>query len=54
MFGIFADMAKETIRTVKCVDDAVTDLYRDVKQTTEEMGIGPESQREFIREITKK
>lgn len=53
MFGIIADIAKETVKTVKCVDDAITGVYKDAKESSEVLGVGPESQREVIRDIGK-
>jgi hypothetical protein len=50
MFGIFADIVKETVKTVKTVDRAVTDVYKGAKESAEELGVGPRSIREAIKD----
>lgn len=49
MFGILKDIAKETVKTVKCIDEEVTNIYHKAKEVTEDMGIGPESIRNMMR-----
>lgn len=49
MFGILKDIVSETVKTIKTVDDAVTDVYKEVKACAEDMGVGPESLRNMIK-----
>lgn len=51
MFGILRDLAKEAVKTVKTIDDAVTDVYLGAKESAEELGVGPESMREAIEAV---
>lgn len=49
MFGIIKDITKETIKTVKTIDEEVTNIYHEAKEVTEELGIGPKSIRDIIK-----
>lgn len=49
MFGILKDITKETIKTVKTIDEEVTNIYHEAKEATEEIGIGPKSIRDIIK-----
>ncbi|SEN20287.1 hypothetical protein [Paenibacillus sp. OV219] len=46
MFGILKDLVNDTLKSVKVVDDAVTDVYKDVKK---EYGLDHESLRNLIK-----
>lgn len=54
MFGIMADVFKETVKTAKTADKTATNIYKEVKDTADECGLGPKSAREVIKEFDPK